>query len=471
MKARLFALLAITLALAARPVVAQESQVGADFRREGEHLAKSCGDFKPKALFGCAYTLTTDYPLHVALGSLAPQNGFAFGAAFSERYTPNEGWRLTWSGDLVAAPSGSWRGGAYMKIVRTPDLGVTVAAPGSTAAPGSVTAWEHPVIDIFAQIVSLNTINFFGPGQASTENGRSVYGERQTIVGATGILPLSKVKGIGALRPALIAGISGRFVAIRSGKGGDAPSIEEVYDEAAAPGLTEQSPFVEFHEGLRFKPSVANGWLKFNYLLAAQQFRASGGTPSSFNRWTADLRHEIPLYRRASSSGPREFNSPNECAQAVGSPACPPVSWSRNRQGTIGIRLLVSTSTTSDGNQVPFYFQPTLGGSDLNGERLLASYQDYRFRGPNLLALQASVEHSLWGPIGVFVQAEQGKVTERSSGLDFNGLDSSLTVGLTLRAGGFPMVNLSFSWGSEGNHFIGTMSSTLLGGSARPSLF
>jgi len=244
-----------------------------------------------------------------------------------------------------------------------------------------------------------------------------------------------------------------------------------VYDEAAAPGLTEQSPFVEFHEGLRFKPSVANGWLRFNYLLAAQQFRASGGTRSSFNRWTADLRHEIPLYRGASSAGPRAFNGPNECAQAVGSPACPPVSWSRNRQGTIGLRLFVSASTTSGGNQMPFYFQPTLGGSDLNGERLLASYQDYRFRGPNLLAWQASVEHSLWGPLGVFVQAEQGKVAEDSGGLNFKGLDSSVTVGLTIRAGGFPMVNLSFSWGGEGNHMIGSMNSTLLGGSTRPSLF
>ena len=471
MRARACTMLAIALALAASPALAQESQVRADFRREGEHVAESCGGFSPKALFACAYTLTTDYPLHVALGSLAPQNGFAFGVAFSERYTPNERWRLSWSGDAVAAPSGSWRGGVYMKIVRTPDLGVRVAEPGSEASAGPVTAWEHPVVDIFAQVVSLDTINFFGPGQASTEDGRSVYGERQTIAGATGILPLSGLKAIRGLRPALIAGVSGRFVTIRPGDSPDAPSIEQVYDEASAPGLTEQSPFVEFHEGIRFKPSVANGWLRFNYLLAAQQFRTSGETRSSFNRWTMDLRHEIPLYRGVSSPGPRAFNGPNECAQAVGSPACPPVSWSRNRQGAIGIRLLMSTSTTSGGNQVPFYFQPTLGGSDINGERLLASYQDYRFRGPNVLALQASVEHTIWGPVGVFVQAEEGKVAEEAGALDFKHLDSSFTVGLTIRAGGFPMVNLSFSWGGEGHHVIGSMNSTLLGGSTRPSLF
>jgi len=62
-------------------------------------------------------------------------------------------------------------------------------------------------------------------------------------------------------------------------------------------------------------------------------------------------------------------------------------------------------------------------------------------------------------------------VAEDSGGLNFKGLESSVTVGLTIRAGGFPMVNLSFSWGGEGNHVIGTMNSTLLGGSTRPRLF
>jgi len=138
---------------------------------------------------------------------------------------------------------------------------------------------------------------------------------------------------------------------------------------------------VEFREGIRFKPSVASGRLRFNYLASAQQFITSGETRSSFNRWTVDLQHEIPLYRNVSSSGPREFNGPNECAQALGSPGCPPVQWSRNRQGSIGFRVLVSESISTGANSVPFYFQPTLGGSDVNGEHFLGSYQDYRFRG------------------------------------------------------------------------------------------
>jgi hypothetical protein len=277
-----------------------------------------------------------------------------------------------------------------------------------------------------------------------------------------------------ALRPlqaALLAGATGRFITIRPGNSETVPSIDHVYDESTTPGLSEQPAFIEFREGIRFMPSVARGWLYLNYLLSAQQFTTTRETQSAFRRWALDLQHEIPLYRAVRSSGPRAFNGPNECAQAVGSSGCPPVQWSRNREGSIGLRLLVNVSTTSGANQVPFYLQPTLGGSDINNESLLSSYQDYRFRAPNLLALQERVEHVLRGPVGAFFLAEQGKVTSTASELDFSHLATSMTVGLTLRAGGFPMVNLSFSWGAEGHHVIGSMNSTLLGGSPRPSLW
>jgi hypothetical protein len=458
--------------IAAAPAFAQESQFHADVRREGEHLAEDCAKFDFKGFGNCAYALATQSPFHVTFGNLAPQNGFALGVAFAEHYTPNESWRLSWNADEVVAPSGSWRGGVYMKLVHTPaTAGVVVRPAGAAGTPAAIAPREFAVVDIFAQAVSLKTLTYFGLGQQSPEAGRTVYGERQTLVGASVAYPLGGIRALRGLRMSLLGGVTGRFVDIRSATMDQVPSIEQVYDESTAPGLSQQPTVVEFREGIRFKPSVANGWLRFNYLLSAQQFTTSGDAGSSFNRWTFDLQHEIPLYRRVSSTGPREFNGPNECAQALGSTACPPVQWSRNRQGSIGFRVLVSAATASDANPVPFYLQPTLGGSDVNGELLLASYQDYRFRGPYLIVMQERLEHSIWGPFGVFVLAEQGKVALDRASLDFHGLVSSTTVGLTLRAGGFPMVNLSFSWGREGHHFIGSMNSSLLGGSSRPSLF
>ncbi len=430
MRAQSFAVLA--LLLVAAPVVAQESKLHADLRREHEHLAESCGTFKLKALFGCLYAVTTENPFHVTFSSIAPQNGFAYGLAFAEHYTPNESWRLAWNADAVATPSGSWRGGAYMKIVRTPaTAGVVVLRPGSAAPSGSIVPRELAVVDLFVQGISLKTLDDFGPGPQSLESGRAVYGERQTIVGASAAYPVS-LRALRALRLAVIGGVAGRFVDIRSATSDQAPPIGQLYDESTAPGLSRQKAYVQLREGLRLTPSLPGGWLRFNYLVSAEQFRTSRDTQTSFNRWTIDLQHEIPLYRGVSSSGPKAFNGPNECAQALGSTGCPPVQWSRNRQGAVGFRLLVVTSTTGGGNRVPFYFQPTLGGSDINGERRLAGYQDYRFRGPNLLMLQESIEHSIWGPLGAFVLLEQGKVALSRGDLNLKGLATSATVGVTL---------------------------------------
>ncbi len=466
---RVFAVVALVLVLSSQ-AWAQESQFAADVRREKERLAAACSSFSVGGLGSCAYTLVTDYPFKLSLGSLAPGNGFAFGLAFSERYTPNESWRLTWNGDIVGTPSGSWRGGGSMKIVHTPATsGVIVAQPGTT--PGRIRPREFTVIDVFAQKISLEAIDFYGIGASSREGDRAVYGEGQTTVGGMVTYPLGRYSVLAPLRPSVVGGMTGRFVTVRASTSADAPPLEALYTDATAPGLAAQKPFIQFTEALRLAPSVANGWLQLNYTLAAHQFRTDDETRSSFNRWTIDLRHEIPLYRGVTSTGARDFNGPNDCAQALGSATCPPVQRSRNRGGSVLLRLFVSSSSASEGHRVPFYLQPTLGGSDLNGERLLSSFADYRFRAPHVIALQETLEHSIWGPIGVFLQAEQGKAVDARADLDFGALVSNATVGFTVRAGGFPMLNLSFSWGREGHHIIGVMNTSLLGGSSRPPLF
>jgi hypothetical protein len=128
---------------------------------------------------------------------------------------------------------------------------------------------------------------------------------------------------------------------------------------------------------------------------------------------------------------------------------------------------------TGSTSQVPFYFQPTLGGADINGVPSLSSYEDYRFRAPNILLLRESFEHSIGKlPVGFLLGADQGKVALTKGDLGSNGWLHSYSTGLTLRAGGFPVVYLLFSWGgNEGTHTIANVSTSLLGGSARPSLF
>jgi hypothetical protein len=160
---------------------------------------------------------------------------------------------------------------------------------------------------------------------------------------------------------------------------------------------------------------------------------------------------------------------PDECS-ADPDGRCPPVS--HNRDGSIRITFLTTASWARGDSVVPFYFQPTLGGGDINGNQLLNGFKDYRFRAPNLIALQERFDHSLpfWA-LGFILSAEQGKVALEQGDLSLTGLDHSVAAGLTIRAGGFPQVFLMFGWSHEGHHIGFTVNPSLLGGSSRPSLF
>ena len=431
----------------------QESALKGELRREGERVSDACGSFSFKSIPSCGYTLFTDHPLHIAAGSMPPQNGFGLGGAFV--WSKNtENWRMSWDADAVGAFSDAWRAGAYMKMVHTPH-------------PVKIQA-THPytVFNLYAQSISLNKLNFFGLGNNTSLAGKSVFGMGETIVGASAIKPVFEVKAIRWLNLSLLGEANGRFVNIRGNHGQSVPSIETLYTNATAPGLTSQPGFAQLGEGIRIKPAIGN--LQLNYIGKFQQFFAPSNSQNSFLRWTVDLDHTYSLYSR-SQSRVSETLGPDSCAQ--GDDKCPEIPHTRNLDGSVGVRLLLSQSLTSGTSVVPFYFQQTLGGQDINSALSLGSYQDYRFRAPNLLLLQEAFEHSIWGPFGLKFMADQGRVSLTRDDLGFSHLKHSFAGGLTLRAGGFPMVSMMFAWGgSEGHHNIFNMNTSLLGGSARPLL-
>lgn len=459
---RLIVILLLPVAVA----IAQESQTHADFRGEGLRFRQSCEKFSLKAAMGCAELLFTDHPLHIAVGSIAPQNGFGAGGAYVGHWTPNEMWRTSWDADAIASNNGSWRAGFYYKAIHTPVEKIHVVTTSSEPAPKSnLSVHPYTVFNLYAQSISLDELFYYGLGPNSLQADASVFGMRQTIAGASAIVPVLQ-----RLNVSLLGEVNGRFVDLRENHHESSPSIEQIFTESTAPGLATQPAFVQLGEGVRVEPALLNDHVRLDYLAQFQQFLAPSDSHYSFRRFAVDLDHTIPLYRSSGTYGPKPVNGPDECAASLGATKCAAIQ--RNREGSVEVRLLITESIASSGSVVPFYFQPTLGGSDVNGNPWLPSYDDYRFRAPNALLLREGFEHSIWGPIGLTFSADQGKVALTRGDIGSNHLAHSFSAGLTLRAGGLPMLSLAFAWaGPEGTHTIATVNTSLLGGSARPSLF
>ncbi len=458
---------AVCLLVLSPPAFAQnESAIGAEFRREREAVAHSCGDFSIGAVPACVYTLATTNPFHATFGSIAPGNGTGFGPALVGHHTPNEQLRMTWSTDAVVTPGGAWRAGAYARFVHSNVIAPTPVFDERLATAPIADA--YPVYSLYVQGVSLDRLSFFGIGPSSGDDGRSSWAMRQVIVGGSALFP---VRQSGRFGVALTGGVNGRFVRVGDGDDPDAPTISQSFAPADVPGLGDRRKYVQLSEGIRLNPSLPTIRVRPSYRIEFDQFVS--GSDRSFTRWTLDLMNEF-VFSRTVTPTARDANTPNDCSKSLVDHACP--SPSHNRYGAMWFRVLAIGSRANEDAEVPFYFQPTLGGADINNAKLLASFDDYRFRARNVLAMQLAVEHTLVNiplprdftlPLGAFVMAEQGKVAQEWGTGAF---ERSYAVGLTIRAGGFPEVFLLFGWGSGQNHFSASVNPELLGGSPRPSL-
>ncbi len=481
-------------AIATAPALAQnENRLQRDFRVEGEAL-KACG--KLSSLMDCGQTLVMGQPMHIAVGSLAPQNGFGAGLAFVEHKNFANEWRLNWNADAQATPNGSWRAGAYMKAYRLGGGAIHMQMPGPNSKPHTQPFFNSaPLLNFYSQTTSLNRVDYFGLGPNTPPAAHTTYGFRENVTGIGAILPVA-----GPLAPmkiSLVAEIDGRFPSLRPGSDAKLPSIEKLFNESTAPGLTHQAAYLQPSEGLRMEPALFGDRIRLNYLFQFQQFIAPGNSASSFRRWNGDFSHEIPLYSllpgklgaayTPNRAAALQYDGPDDCtgtgsniavaraaaARPNAARPCPIISTTQKLEGSITLRAFLSSSFADRGSTVPFYLSPTIGGSDIDGTPMLASYPDYRFRGPDLLLFRETLEHSLGKlPIGAIFSADEGKIGLRRNDISLDHLRHTFSAGLTVHAGGLPAIALLFSWGgNEGTHTSATVSPSLLGGSARPSLF
>src|SRR5260370_9535643 len=115
--------------------------------------------------------------------------------------------------------------------------------------------------------------------------------------------------------------------------------------------------FFQAGEGARFGRTF-NAHLTLDYSATFQQF-VTGNSTLSFERLNLDFSHEIPIYKQAAAAlTPRPYG-PDGGKEVLDKHDY----HVRDREGSVEFGASLVASFVPSAHVVPFYFQPTLGGT------------------------------------------------------------------------------------------------------------
>ena len=340
--------------------------------------------------------------IHPSLGSIVPGSGMAGGLALNlARATSSPPIRYSGNVEARGSMNGFWVAGGQLNLL------------GAAATSND----EHIHATISAKHYSLPKLTYFGLGNSSALSNETVYGIETTNARAAIDVPLPYSFTFSAASEGLWANPEGNHDS-------HLPSIEHRFTPADTPALNVATTFFVYGVGM--------GW-KYPAAERMYGYRTSvNGTFKVFHEATGD-----PFsFRRVEAAWEQQY-TPRANVDL----------------GSFSLTSRLVESIAPAGNAVPFYLQPTLGGSDIDNVSNLRSYRDYRFRGPNALSFQADYERAIKDPLGVLFFYDVGKVALRRSDLDISHMRHSFGIGVTLRAGNLPVIKLYYAWGGrEGTH-------------------
>jgi hypothetical protein len=116
--------------------------------------------------------------------------------------------------------------------------------------------------------------------------------------------------------------------------------------------------------------------------------------------------------------------------------------------GEIDVHALLTLSHSSGGDQLPFYLEPTLGGTDIDSRVTLRGWDNYRFRGRDRALLQFEYGLTVWDPFGAFVFYDAGKVGASPSDLSPLDYRQDAGLGLSVRLRGNVIAQTYIAWGA-----------------------
>lgn len=250
-------------------------------------------------------------------------------------------------------------------------------------------------------------VSFFGEGPEALRANRSEYRIRsQNLVGYMTVRPVEWA-GIGAqigwLRPSILPR-AGWFES-------DRPDTRDVFAANPVFAMADQPTFMHREVSLTadtrdFPRHPSRGGL---YRAAAASHTGSG-VAFSFRRYEAEAAHFVPV---------------------------------ADSRVVIALHGWLVASDTSEGQVVPFYLQPSLGGHNT-----LRAYPDYRFHDRNLVLINAEGRVAMMAHVDAVVFLDAGNVAPRLGDLNLD--KRSYGAGLRLHTRRHTFARLDIARGGEG---------------------
>ena len=375
----------------------------------------------------------------VAGGSLWSADG-ALAAVFST----NGSWDT--SGKLTVMPKG------YKDSHRTDHAGVQI----SCNKLGPLCTKQILGLHFEASHRSLQTISFYGIGPDSPLV-KYVFHENDTFASIRAALPLADWFTFESGAEFRLTDLPHTTVS---------NSVSANFTTATAPGVSSQPGFGHYHVALRTSPIAIlsprtddpddnhTGLLMkpydqftFNNSVEYHWYSAPGNSASSFQQFVEDSDENIQLGTRVrhyvqvgdAKTGAQHFWD-SMLAKTCGDKD---IDWSKATNFVLKVRQpcgfgdldlvshIVASRAGSD-STVPFYLQPTIGGSDIDSRLSLRAWPDYRFRAPDALFVQTNYILPLYN---ILVFYDAGTVGPTFSSLSFAHLrqDAGFGVALSLQ--------------------------------------
>jgi hypothetical protein len=320
----------------------------------------------------------------VTFGDIKTGSGFAGGPAYGKLFD---------NGTLLYAKAGySIRNFKMAQLsVRAP-----AAAAGRLTIDGRLRWQDAPTLPFYP----------IGP---DSEKSRFDFSETMT-----------EVSGQAKFRPV-------RFVRLEGGAGYEdyktstleltRPAPNSQLQLLFVPGVGEDPAYVRSHVTGALDSRTGPGYSRRGTLLQAtlHDYRQQSGDSYSFRRVDALAEQYVPILHG---------------------------NW------VLYFRLRTSTTHTSDGNTVPFFLMPYLGGNDLRG------FANYRFRDRHSLLFTAEYRWYVQEFVDMAIFYDAGKVVPDRSQLDFDNLESSVGAGIRFHGPQTTAIRMEVAHSREGWRFI-----------------